>query len=153
MSANDSQDSGSEPRNDRFEDEVCNIDIGTKMPDFENIECEPSEHEGDRAAVVVFGANDNDVRQITMCTKCQMVTQEKDFDDVQGLVLESAGTVRNRLKNYPGEEELVKVPKEEVLDEKAEEVGYDDYEVTHAGHNDEELLFSLTSAEGGDDDE
>lgn len=132
---------------------VANIDIGDEMPDFESVECTPSEHAGDRAAVVVFGANDDDVRKITMCTECQTVTQEVRYDDVQGLTLESVGTNRNRLTNYPGDEEMVKVSKSEILDEKAEEAGFDDYEVTHAGHNDDELMFKLTAASSGDSDE
>lgn len=133
-------------RDDRFEGNIYNIDIGNEMPDFESIECEPDEHVGDRAVVFAMGANDEDVRKVTMCTECQMPTQEVAYDDVQGITLEAVGTVRDRVKNYPGETDLEKISLVDIL----EMVGKDPdaVEVTHTGFTDDELLIQTTDAEG-----
>jgi len=132
-------------RDDRFEGNVYNIDIGDEMPDFENIECDPTEHVGDRAVVFVMGANDEDVRKVSMCTECQMVTQEVAFDDVQGITLEAVGTVRDRVKNYPGETDLEKISLADVLEMVGKDA--DEVDVTHAGFTEDELLIQTTEAE------
>lgn len=140
MSTNDTQDADAEPRNDRFDQHIYNLDLGDEMVDFEHTKCEPTEHDGRPAYLFAIGPNDEDVRKAKVCTDCGMVTQEVAYDDVVDLQLEAVGETADRVTNYPGETELVTVPFDQPVEDVLAEQGYEDCEILHTGHTDGELL-------------
>lgn len=124
---------------------VDNIDIGTIAPDYDSIECDPSDHAGYRTLVVVFGPNDEPVRKLEVCSACQQVIQELTYDDVHGLALETEGGVAARAHNYGGNEDVERVDMNDVLD--AAGIDRDLDSLTHAGviESKEELLLKFSA--------
>jgi len=145
MSTKPEENDGTEST-DRFDQSVYNIDIGEDIGDYENTSCDPMEHAGRPAKVVVMGPYNEDVRVITMCSECGQVEEGGYHDDAQGVTIEGHGTTLQRLTNYPEEATLVKTDYDEPLDQAAAQRGHDDYEVLHAGSNGEELMYLITDA-------
>ncbi|ELY85264.1 hypothetical protein [Natrinema gari] len=132
-------------RDDRYDAAIYNVDLGEQMPDFESVDCTPTEHAGRPAVILAMGPYDEDVRKAKVCTEGGMLMQETAFDDVSGITLEAAGGVRDRVQNYPGDQDLETVPLADVLEMAGKDI--DDVEVTHAGVNGDELMIKTTDAE------
>lgn len=137
--------SGVQQRDSRYDANIYNIDIGAEIVDYDSVACTPGEHEGRPAIVIAMGPNDEDVRKVKMCTECQQVEEEVAYDDVQGITLEAVGTVRDRVKNYPGKTEIDKIPIEDVLEMAGKDP--DDVDITHTGYTEDELLIQTTEAD------